>query len=263
MLGGVMAYMWKSKFFSIRIWGISYCIANTLLALLLNNYLLMSVVYNLQEDLPVYKNPIYGGTLGFLCFLLMCFLFLHAFLSFIIAHYDNKNDIKHKSNRYYFAAIIICFFVGLKFQSVAIHIYPDPYNIRYIPQLKTYVIWDITDLGLRVKFSDENTFKDPCIMDLNFDNNKCVLIDVYDNGLIGIDSVECNVVSTGKYKISDYHNLSAKSGQWNTLFFHRNNFCFKYCYLCKSIAIRNPNVWLPFEIPFPYEYETFFSSFYN
>lgn len=263
ILGVVMAYLWKSKFFSMRIWGLSYCIANTLLVLFLNNYLLISVVYSLQDNLPIYKNPIYGDTLGFLCFLLMCFLFLQVGISFVIAHYDSKNDLKSKNNRYYFIAIIICFLLGLTFQPIAIRVFPDPYNIRYIPRLKTYVTWNITDSGLRVKFSDEPTFKNPCMMDLKLDNdNKYVLINVYDNRVIGIDSIECNVVSTGKYKINNYHNSPEKSEQWNTLFFRRNNFCFKYCYLCKSIAIRNPNVWLPFEIPFPYEHEAFLSSFY-
>lgn len=263
ILGGVMAYLWKGRFFSMRIWGISYCIANTLFVLLLNNYLLMSVAYNLQENLPVNTTPIYSDSIGFLCFLLMCFLFLQAVISFIIAHYDSKNGGKHKSSRYYYAAVIICFFVGLEFQSVAIRIYPDPYNIRYIPRLKTYVMWDITDSGLRVRLSDGHTFENPCIMDLKLDNdNKCVPIDVYGNGLICIDSIVCNVISTGKYKICDYHNSPTKSEQWNTLSFNRNNFCFVYCCSCMSVAIRNPNVWLPFEIPFPYEYETFFSSFY-
>lgn len=261
--GVIMAHLWKDRYSSIKVWGLSYCITFSLFVLLMNNYLLMSWVYTFKDKLAVYKYfyTIYGGEYGLGCFILFCFLLLQTVTAFIVSQYCVKSNVQVKSNKIYLPAVIVFFATGFAFQPIGARLFPDPYNIRYLPRIESYVTWQRTSSGLLVKVSKKDSFKNPCVLNLHLPN-KSVSIDIYTNSVIRIDSTECDVISKGEYNIRKTWNVGMNRETWNMIHFHDcEHFCFEYddCY----VAIKNPGVWFPFNISFPYEREDFFYRFYN
>lgn len=261
--GIIMAYLWKDKFFSIRVWTFSYCITYSLFVLLQNSYLLMSCVYAFKSNLVVYKyfDNIYGGEYGSECFVLLCFLILQVVVAFASSQYCAHYCVRCKSSKAYLSVAFAFFVTGFAFQPIGARMFPDPYNIRYLPRLESYVTWQRTNSGLQVKVSKKESFENPCVLNLHF-SNRTVLIDIYKNGAININPTECEVINKGIYSIGKRQGEDAKREAWNTICLHRcDHFCFEYGDSCK--AIKNPGVWSVFNIPFPYERERYFYWYYN
>lgn len=261
--GVIMSHLWKGRYSSMKAWGLSYCVTFGLFVLLLNNYLLLSWIYTLKDKLFFYKYffTIYGGEYGLGSFILFCFLLLQAVMAFVVSQYYVKSDAKSKSNKIYLSAVMVMFIIGFVFQPIGSHLFPDPYNIRYLPRLDSYITWQTNSSGLQVKVSKKKSFEDPCILNLHF-TDKPVSIDIYSNRVIRIDPAVCDVISTGTYNISKTWNVGMKREIWNMIhFLNCEHFRFEYddCY----VAIKNPDVWILFDMPFPYEREDFLRRFYN
>lgn len=267
LCGGLTVWLFKGNIRNLPSWVLSFCSTYIFLVLLLNNYLALSLVFTLIDTWHLsfiykYSEHLYYGDTGRLCFVLMSFIFLEIALAFVSSYYLKNCNIK-KSTRHiaiYIGVAVTCYLLGFGYQELSMRVWKDPYNIRYISRLDTYVRWNITNSGLEVSVSMESDFKNPCVISVS-DYEEPILFCMLDKGKIAVKKTLYKIENAGDYDVYDLSDTKTAKCSDNMIIVGRYNFP---CYSSESgyEALRNHDVWLPYEVPFPYEYASFFKSFY-